>query len=118
MGSTSEGTFKGLIDDIKKYLLLKKEFYYLDVLEKCSLFLGYMILLIAVLLLGCFALLTLSFAIAYILGDILGSFIGGFLIITAFYIVLIIILFVFKKQILINPIVRVLNKTLFKKIDK
>lgn len=111
----SHYTNNPLFSELKRYLYLKLDYYRLDTLEKGSLFLGNMLLVLICLLFSCFALLCLSFAIAYLLGSWLGSFVWGFLIIAAVYIVLILSFIKFKEHLLINPMIRILDETLFKK---
>jgi hypothetical protein len=106
-----------LIADIKEYVNLKLEYYRLDAVEKGSLFLGNFMLVFGCMIFGCFALLCLSFAAAYLLGDWLGSFVWGFLLIALVYVVLIAVLIRFKEALLINPMVRMLDSTIFKSND-
>lgn len=101
--------------ELKRYLYLKLDYYRLDALEKGSLFLGNMLLVLICLLFGCFALLCLSFAMAYLLGAWLGNFMWGFLLIAGVYAVLIFIFIQFKETLLINPMIRILDHSLFKK---
>lgn len=103
-----------IIEEISRLISLKKEYLKLDILEKGGLLLSNMVLIIAALLLGCFALLCLSFALAYLLGAWLGSFILAFLIVALLYIVLIIILIRCKETLVINPIIRILANSIFK----
>ena len=99
--------FQGrLIDMIRTYILLRKEYVKLNLLEKGSMFLSNMFLILACLLFGCFALLCLSFAIAYLLGEVLQNFVWGFFIVSGVYILLIFILILFKERLIINPMIR------------
>ncbi len=112
-GHQSSRTGK-LFEQLQNYVMLQKEYYKLDLLEKGSLFLSHALLIFGGLLLGCFCLLCLSFALAYLLGAWLQSFVIAFLLVAAIYIILILILFHWKEKLVINPIIKMLAKALFK----
>ena len=105
------------MDDIKQYINLKLEYYRLDGIEKGSLFLGNFLMVFVCIILACFALLCLSFAGAYLLGDLLGSSAWGFVLTALVYVVLIAVIIRFKEPLLINPMIRILDTTLFKSDD-
>ena len=106
-----------VMDDIKQYINLKLEYYRLDGIEKGSLFLGNFLMVFVCIILACFALLCLSFAGAYLLGDLLGSSAWGFVLTALVYVVLIAVIIRFKEPLLINPMIRILDTTLFKSDD-
>ena len=103
-----------LLKEIQRYISLKFDYYRLDTLEKSSLLLGKLLLIFACLLFGCFSLLCLSFALSYLIGAWLGNFIWGFFLVALVYLLLIVILNCFKEKLIFDPMVRILNKTLFK----
>lgn len=102
-----------LHDEIKKYLFLRRKQLELITLEKGSLLLGHLLLLIACLILTGFAILSLSIALAIYLGTLIGSQVWAFLIVAGIYFVLIAFLIIFKYGLIINPMVRLLNRSLF-----
>ncbi|MDO5570046.1 MAG: hypothetical protein Q4F97_01085 [Bacteroidales bacterium] len=102
----------------KKFVKLKLKYLKLDVLEKSTILLGQIFLVLIAIILGCFALLSLSFAFAYLLGNILGSFVYGFLIITLFFLLIIFIITKWKDAIIINPILRMLENIIMKEEDE
>lgn len=114
MLGTHQHTFTAILEKIQRILLLKVEYLKLETLEKGSNFLGMMLLIIAGLIFGSFALLCLSFAFAYLLGGLLHNFVWAFLIVASIYLFLILILIIWKDALLINPMMRVLHKSLFK----
>lgn len=104
-----------LSSQLKRYIDLKLDYYRLDTLEKGSLFLGNMLLVLLCLFFGCFALLCLSFAIAYLLEDLLGKLEWGFMLMAGVYVIFILVFVLFKEKLLINPMIRILDRSLFKK---
>ena len=77
-----------LLLEFKKYLELQKEFVKLDATEKMTVILSAILIVTVLLLLGSIVLLFLTFALAYYLGDVLGSLSLGFGLITAFILLL------------------------------
>ena len=100
-------------DFVTKYLSLKGELLKLNILEKSTMILGHFVLLIICLLLACFALLAFSFALAYLLGAWLNNFFIAFIIVAGLYILLIALIYAFRFKIIINPILRALERMLF-----
>lgn len=103
-----------LFHALREYVMFRKEYLKLDFLEKGSLFLSHMFLILASLLLGCFAILCLSFALAYFLGEWLDSFSWAFMIVAALYVIIIIVLIKAKETLIINPMIRMLDRSLFR----
>ena len=94
--------------EFKKYLLLQKEYTRLEVTEKLSILLSTLILILLIIILGMMALFYLSFTIAYMLAPVVGGLFASFSIIAGFCILLIILLYVFRKALIINPMVKFL----------
>ena len=80
-----------LLLEFKKYLELQKEFVKLDATEKMTVILSAILIVTVLLLLGSIVLLFLTFALAYYLGDVLGSLSLGFGLISAFILLLTVI---------------------------
>jgi hypothetical protein len=95
-----------LVNNIKNYVNIR------SALLRCSLYEGFSrILADAITLILIFALVMImlvfgSLAVAVWLKDIFGSYIPGFLIIAGFYLILCIILLLFKEKIILNPLIR------------
>jgi len=98
-------TLQQLFFEFKKYLKLQKEYTKLEVTEKLSILLSALILLSVVVTLGMVALFYLSFALAYILDPLVGGLMVSFSIIACFHILLILLIVIFRKQLIINPMV-------------
>ena len=92
-----------LFSDFKKYLELQKKYTQLEVAEKLTILL---ILVLLVVILGMVALFYLSFTLAYILDPIVGGLMVSFAMISCLHILLIILLVIFRKKIIINPMTK------------
>lgn len=102
-----------LIDSIKRYISLSKDYTMLNVVEKLTVIFGSLILILTLIILGSgalfFALLTLAYALAPLVGGIGISF----LIITAISVILILIIYYNRQRWIMNPIVRFLSHLFF-----
>lgn len=95
-----------LFIEFKKYLELQKEYTKLEITEKLSILLSTLILLLLVIILGMVALFYFSFTFAYLLAPVVGGLITSFGLITGFHILLIVLVIAFRKEIIINPMVK------------
>ncbi|GAB6981799.1 phage holin family protein [Prevotella dentasini] len=105
-------TIARLIEVLKHYIGLQKEYVKLDVIEKV------VRLLTAIAVVGVFvvllfiALIYLSFGAVYILQTLVGSLVGAFFIVGFFYLFLLIIFIVFRHRLVERPLVRFLARLL------
>ena len=95
-----------LFFDFKKYLKLQKKYTQLEVAEKLTILLSTLILVLLIVILGMVALFYLSFTLAYILDPIVGGLMVSFAMISCFHILLIVLIVVFRKKIIINPMTK------------
>ena len=100
-----------LLLEFKKYLELQKEFVKLDATEKMTVILSAILIVTVLLLLGSIVLLFLTFALAYYLGDVLGSLSLGFGLISAFILLLTVIFYLNRNRMVIQPMARFMTKT-------
>ncbi|MCK9158949.1 MAG: phage holin family protein [Bacteroidaceae bacterium] len=98
-----------LFSEFKKYLLLQKEYTFLEITEKLTIFFSTLILVIILIILGMIALFYLFFAFAYILESWVGSLKISFCIIAALNLLLISLTVVFRKKLIILPMTRFLS---------
>ena len=104
-------TIGQLVEVLKDYIGLQKEYVKLDVIEKV------VRLITAVTLLGILTasimMITIfgSFAVAYALAPLLGMA-TSFCVVAAFYIVLFLLIFAFRKQWIERPVIRILTSIL------
>ena len=106
-----------LLLELKKYLELQKEFVKLDATEKMTVILSAILIVTVLLLLGSIVLLFLTFALAYYLGDVLGSLSLGFGLISAFILLLTVIFYLNRNRMVIQPMARFMTKLILTKED-
>ena len=106
-----------LLLEFKKYLEFQKEFVKLDATEKMTVILSAILIVTVLLLLGSIVLLFLTFALAYYLGDVLGSFSLGFGLISAFILLLTVIFYLNRNRMVIQPMARFMTKLILTKED-
>ena len=94
--------FQQLFFEFKKYLELQKEYTKLELTEKLT------ILFSTFIILGMVALFYLLFALAYILEPLVGGLMSSFAIIAGINVVLIALVIIFRKQLIISPMVNFL----------
>lgn len=102
-----------LVEDIKNYIGLQKDYIKLDVVEKLILLCTALIFGIILLVLAAMILFYFSFAAVYTMEKYMGiSLAGGYSIITLLFIILFILVFVFRKKWIEKPLTRFLSKVL------
>ena len=106
-----------LLLEFKKYLELQKEFVKLDATEKMTVILSAILIVTVLVLLGSIVLLFLTFALAYYLGDVLGSLSLGFGLISAFILLLTVIFYLNRNRMVIQPMARFMTKLILTKED-
>ena len=106
-----------LLLEFRKYLELQKEFVKLDATEKMTVILSAILIVTVLLLLGSIVLLFLTFALAYYLGDVLGSLSLGFGLISAFILLLTVIFYLNRNRMVIQPMARFMTKLILTKED-
>ncbi len=108
-------SFQQLYADVKKYVELQTEYVKVEFVEKLTIILSVLLIigLVIILLIG--ALFYLFFSLAYTLQPLLGSLAAGFAVISGLYVVLIGLFMLFRKQIVINPLVKFLSNLFLKK---
>jgi len=107
-------TIGQLVEAMKQYIGLQREYMKLDVVEKVVRLITAITLTVVLSLLILIILIYLSFAAAYALGTVMSQGLA-FVIIAAVYLVIFLLLLVFRKQWIERPVVRFLASLL---IDK
>ena len=112
MRSTPEPVenFQQFYDDVKKYIELQTDYFKVEFVEKLTILISFLLIIVLVVILAMAALFYLFFSVAYLIEPLFGSLAISFSIISAFYVLLIVLLFFFRKGLIINPIVRFLSK--------
>lgn len=110
--------FQQLYDEIKKYIVLQAEYAKTEVVEKMTLLLSTLLIASLIIIFALGVLFYLCFALAYALEPLLGSLALSFGLISGVYILLIIVLVVFRKRLIIHPLVKFLSGLFLKNEDE
>lgn len=97
-----------LFAEFKKFLVLRKEYTKLELTEKLTILLSTLIMILVLTILGMVALFYLLFALAYILEPLVGGLMVSFGIIAGINVLLIAIIYFFRRQLIISPMVNFL----------
>lgn len=114
----SATNFQQLYIDVKKYVELQTEYLKVEFVEKLAILLSTLIIITIILVLLFAALFYLFFSLAYILEPVLGSLALSFGIISGIYGLLIAFFVSFRKQFVINPLVKFLSNLFLTKTNK
>ena len=104
--------------EFKNYLELQKEFIKLDATEKLTVILSATLITLVILILRSITLLFLIFALAYYLGDALGSLSLGFALVAAFLLLATIVFYLNRNRMIVQPIARFVTKLILTKEDE
>lgn len=111
--------FKLFKRDVIKYVELKLDMYRLDFIKDFSTIISTLITAAVSMLLGIVLLVFLLFALAFFLGDLIGAYHWGFLIVSGIFLLIAITLIIARKIFFTNPIINFLINMLFEnKIKK
>lgn len=109
--------FQQLYNDLKKYVELQADYVKVEFVEKMTILLSTLLIITLVIILAIAALFYLFFALAYALVPVVGSLAISFCLITGIYLILIALLLMFRKKLIINPLVRFLSKLFLNKTN-
>jgi hypothetical protein len=101
-------SFEQLFVEIKKYLKLQKEFTLIKLTKKLAVLFATIVLAIVFLILGVAALFYFLFALAYLLEPYVGGLQSSFAIIGLFDLLIIALLYIFRKRLIIKPAINFL----------
>ncbi|MBK1896446.1 phage holin family protein [Chryseobacterium paridis] len=88
-----------MIETIKEYASKRIDLLKIEATEKSSLSAGMITYLVVLLVAFAFFIILFNFGIAFLIGKAMDNYSYGFLIVAAFYLLLMIIVMVFKKRI-------------------
>ncbi len=100
--------FKQLFIELKRFLELQTDYLKLDAIEKLSKLFYIVVLAFLLSSLGMIALFYLMFTCAYLLNDWLNNLAGSFAIVSGLVVFIAFIIFIFRKPLIIEPMVRTL----------
>lgn len=101
-------TLKQLAVEFRKYLELQKEYTRLEVTEKLTILLSTLIVVLLVICLGMVALFYLSFTLVWLLAPLVGGSVMSFFLIACANVLLIMLVLIFRRQWIVNPMTRFL----------
>ncbi len=107
-----------LFTEFRKYLELQKEYTQLELTEKLTILLSTLIMVLVLVILGMVALVYLLFALAYILEPHVGGLMVSFAIIAGINLLLIALVAIFRRQLIIAPMVNFLGQLFLKNSKK
>ena len=113
----NEIDYKKLFNEARKYFSLEWDYTKLTAVEKMAVLLSSIAFLAVVIILGTFALAYVFSALIDVLAVALGCTWGAQLIAAAILLVLLLVVFAFKKQIIVDPIARFVSKLFLKPED-
>lgn len=94
--------------EFKKYLELQRDYTKLELTEKLTILISTLILILVLVILGMVALFYLLFSFAYVLEPLVGGLMASHAIIAGITIILMIIIYAFRKPLIISPMVNFL----------
>ena len=104
----------GLISNIKEYVNIRKDLAFLTVAEKASGAVAGIAVGTILAILGFFFFLFANLTLAFYLSEVIGNTYAGFLILTVFYLVLTLIIYLTKENMIKKPIENGVIRKLFK----
>ena len=102
-----------LLAEMKHYAELQKDYIKLDIAHKLTVLLSTLMLIFILAGLGLIALLYLSFTLAYTLEGYVGGLMNSFAIITGVVVLTCILIYLCRRQIIIQPLTRFLTNLIF-----
>lgn len=106
-----DNSLRHTVDLLRRFVALRVESLRLDAAERVTLLLTAVAYHCVVMILGAIALVFVSLGIGHILAVTIAPHFA-YLIVAAFYILLIVLLSVFKRQLVLNPICRLITRLL------
>lgn len=100
-------TIGELVETVRHYVGLQKEYLKLDLIEKVVRLVTVLSLTFVLAMTLLLALIYVSFAVAYALSNVMGL-VGAFICVAAFYVLIFLVLFLFRHQLIERPVVRFL----------
>ena len=109
--------YKKLFNEARKFFSLEWDYTKLTAVEKLAVLLSAIAFVAVVIIIGTFALHYLFSALISVLASALGSVWGADLIAVAILLVLLLVVFAFKKQLIVDPVARFVSKLFLKPED-
>ena len=114
----NEIDYKKLFTEARKYFSLEWDYTKLTAVEKLAILLSATAFVAVVIIISSFALFCVFSALISVLANALGCTWGANLIAAGILLLLLLVVFAFKKQLIVNPIARFVSKLFLKPDDK
>ena len=101
---------EALFKEIRKYIELQGQYLKLDLVEKLTILLSTLILILLLVILGMMALFYFSFMLVYAIAPLVGSLIGGYAVIGGIVLILALLIYQKRKQLIFQPMVNFLAR--------
>jgi len=111
-------TYSNLGNETKEYLNLQIQLLKLNLVEKISQTISLIITIMAGILLTLGAFLYLSIIFVIQIANHTGSFSVGLLIIATIFLIIFLLLILFKKRLIVNPIIKTISAIIFNKAEE
>lgn len=115
--SMNEIDYKKLFNEARKYFTLEWDYTKLTAVEKLVVLLSSIAFVAVVIIIGTFALAYVMSALIDVLATAMGCTWGAQLIAAALLLVLLLVVFAFKRQIIVDPVARFVSKLFLKPED-
>lgn len=99
---------------IREYVKLQVDYLRLDIAERLAKVISALFATLAIAALGLLALMMVMVALAFYLGNLWGSYALGFLCVGGFYVVLAVLVVLFKDRLVTNPLLTSIIRAFFK----
>ncbi len=107
-----------LITEIKEYVILQKDYAKLELVEKLTILISTLIMVLVITLLGIVTLFYVLFALVYVLEPLVGGLPTSLSIIAVISLLIMAFLAIFRKKIIINPLTKFLVKLFLQDSNK
>ena len=114
----NEIDYKKLFTEARKYFSLEWDYTKLTAVEKLAVLLSATAFVAVVIIIGTYAMHYIFSALVSVLASALGCTWGAQLIAAGLLIVLLLVVFAFKKQLIVNPVARFVSKLFLKPEDQ
>ncbi|VBB48442.1 conserved hypothetical protein [uncultured Paludibacter sp.] len=116
--NTNNNNFQQFFADAKEYVKLQTDYLRIQSVEKLTILISTLLIIIVAVVLLAGALFYLFFTLAYALAPVVGGLAVSFGIITLFYLIIAILLLVFRNKWIVNPILNLLMKLFYEKSEE
>lgn len=100
---------ESLVKEMKKYIELQEEYLKFDLVEKLTILLGTLILILLITVLSMMAVFYFSFMLVYALEPITGSLTGSYAMIGGIILILAFLIYMYRKKLIFQPMVNFLS---------